>query len=85
MAIGDRVGELVAAGIAARRRVDDVGTGDRGRAVSRCRDARDSQRIAIDMGQDPVCSLAPANYTEQYVIQNGGLDIHYLERRLGLK
>jgi plastocyanin len=30
-------------------------------------------RITIDMGQDPACSLAPANLTEQYIIQNGGL------------
>jgi plastocyanin len=31
------------------------------------------QRIAIDMGQDPVCSLAPSNLTEQYIVENGGL------------
>lgn len=42
------------------------------------------QRIAIDMGQDPVCSLAPANYTEQYVIQNGGLDNVFVSIKDGL-
>jgi plastocyanin len=31
------------------------------------------KRIPIDMAQDPVCSLSPANYTEQYVTSNGGL------------
>jgi plastocyanin len=31
------------------------------------------QRIQIDMAQDPVCSVADANYTEQYVVHNGGL------------
>jgi plastocyanin len=31
------------------------------------------QRIQIDMAQDPACAVANANYTEQYVTQNGGL------------
>jgi plastocyanin len=31
------------------------------------------QRIPIDMGQDPVCALSPANLTEQYVVANGDL------------
>jgi plastocyanin len=30
-------------------------------------------RVLIDMGQDPVCSLADANYSEQYVVHDGGL------------
>jgi len=34
---------------------------------------RPPQRIAIDMAQDPVCSTAEANYTEQYVTHDGGL------------
>lgn len=28
--------------------------------------------IQIDMSQDPACSLGPANYTEGYVVNNGG-------------
>lgn len=32
------------------------------------------KRIPIDMGQDPVCSLAPTNLTEQYVVDHGGLE-----------
>jgi plastocyanin len=45
------------------------------------------QRIAIDMGQDPVCSLAPANYTEQYVTENDGLEnvFVYIKDGLGNK
>jgi plastocyanin len=45
------------------------------------------QRIAIDMGQDPVCSLAPSNYTEQYVVSNGGLEnvFVYIKDGLGNK
>ena len=31
------------------------------------------QRIPIDMAQDPACSLAGPNLTEQYVVHNGGL------------
>lgn len=30
-------------------------------------------RVPIDMAQDPVCSLAPQNLTEQYVVNKGGL------------
>ena len=32
------------------------------------------KRIPIDMGQDPVCSLAPTNLTEQYVVDHRGLE-----------
>jgi plastocyanin len=42
------------------------------------------QRIAIDMGQDPVCSLAPANLTEQYVTENGGLENVFIYVKDGL-
>lgn len=31
------------------------------------------ERVAIDMAQDPVCAVSPANYTEQYVVHDGGL------------
>jgi plastocyanin len=45
------------------------------------------ERIPIDMAQDPVCSLAPANLTEQYVIENGGLEnvLIYIKDGLGDK
>lgn len=44
-------------------------------------------RIQIDMGQDPVCSLAPTNLTEQYIVQNGGLEnvLVYIKDGLGNK
>ena len=44
-------------------------------------------RIQIDMGQDPVCSLAPTNLTEQYLVQNGGLEnvLIYIKDGLGDK
>lgn len=42
------------------------------------------QRIPIDMGQDPVCSLAPTNLTEQYVVQNGGLQDVFVYIKDGL-
>ncbi|HTV13581.1 MAG TPA: carboxypeptidase regulatory-like domain-containing protein [Acidobacteriaceae bacterium] len=42
------------------------------------------ERIQIDMGQDPVCALAPANLTEQYIVQNGGLDNVFVYIRSGL-
>lgn len=42
------------------------------------------KRIAIDMAQDPVCSLAPANLTEQYVTQNGGLENVFVFIQSGL-
>jgi plastocyanin len=42
------------------------------------------ERIAIDMGQDPVCSLAPTNNTEQYVTENGGLENVFVYIRDGL-
>jgi plastocyanin len=42
------------------------------------------KRIPIDMGQDPVCSLAPANLTEQYVIDSGGLENVFIAIQSGL-
>jgi plastocyanin len=42
------------------------------------------QRIAIDMAQDPVCSAADTNYTEQYVVHDGGLQDVYIYVRDGL-
>lgn len=42
------------------------------------------QRIPIDMAQDPACSLAPTNLTEQYVIENGGLDDVFVAIQNGL-
>jgi plastocyanin len=42
------------------------------------------ERIPIDMAQDPACSLAPANLTEQYVIDNGGLDNVFVAVQDGL-
>jgi plastocyanin len=41
-------------------------------------------RIQIDMGQDPVCSLAPTNLTEQYLVQNGGLENVFIYIKDGL-
>ena len=43
--------------------------------------------ILIDMGQDPVCSLAPANYTQQYVVSGAGLEnvFVYIKSGLGSK
>lgn len=42
------------------------------------------KRIPIDMAQDPVCSLSPANYTEQYVTSNGGLEDVFVYVKSGL-
>jgi plastocyanin len=42
------------------------------------------KRIPIDMGQDPVCSLASANLTEQYVVDNGGLENVFVYIKSGL-
>lgn len=42
------------------------------------------KRIPIDMGQDPVCSLAPTNLTEQYVVDNGGLENVFVAIKSGL-
>ena len=42
------------------------------------------ERIQIDMGQDPVCSLSPSNLTEQYIVQNGGLDNVFVYIKSGL-
>ena len=41
-------------------------------------------RVLIDMGQDPVCSLADANYSEQYVVRNGGLQNVFIYVKEGL-
>lgn len=40
--------------------------------------------ILIDMGQDPVCSLASANYTKQYVISGTGLQNVFVYIKSGL-
>jgi plastocyanin len=42
------------------------------------------QPIAIDMAQDPVCSAADTNYTEQYVIHDGGLQNVFIYVKDGL-
>ncbi|HEX5236511.1 MAG TPA: hypothetical protein VFW25_14425 [Silvibacterium sp.] len=42
------------------------------------------KRIPIDMAQDPVCSLAPANLTEQYVSDDGGLENVFVYVKDGL-
>jgi plastocyanin len=42
------------------------------------------RRISIDMAQDPVCSAADANYTEQYVVSNGGLQNVFIYVKDGL-
>ena len=42
------------------------------------------QRIAIDMAQDPVCSAADNNYTEQYVVHDGGLQNVFIYVKDGL-
>ncbi|GGH15867.1 carboxypeptidase regulatory-like domain-containing protein [Silvibacterium dinghuense] len=41
-------------------------------------------RIPIDMGQDPACTFADANLTEQYVVHNGGLANVFLYVKSGL-
>jgi plastocyanin len=40
--------------------------------------------VQIDMAQDPVCSLSPANYSEQYVGKNGGLQNVFIYVKDGL-
>jgi plastocyanin len=42
------------------------------------------QRISIDMAQDPVCSAADNNYTEQYVVRDGGLQNVFIYVKDGL-
>jgi len=42
------------------------------------------ERIAIDMAQDPVCSAADANRTEQYVVNDGGLQNVFIYVKDGL-
>jgi len=42
------------------------------------------ERIAIDMAQDPVCSAADNNYTEQYVVHDGGLENVFVYVKDGL-
>ncbi len=40
--------------------------------------------ILIDMGQDPVCGLASANYTKQYIISGTGLENVFVYVKSGL-
>ncbi|HEX4065936.1 MAG TPA: carboxypeptidase regulatory-like domain-containing protein [Acidobacteriaceae bacterium] len=40
--------------------------------------------IQIDMAQDPACGLGPANYSEQYVVNNGGFANVFLYVKDGL-
>ncbi len=42
------------------------------------------ERIAIDMDQDPVCGAADNNYTEQYVVHDGGLQNVFVYVKDGL-
>ena len=42
------------------------------------------KRIPINMGQDPVCSLAPTNLTEQYVVDGDGLENVFVYIKSGL-
>lgn len=42
------------------------------------------QRIQIDMAQDPVCSVAESNLTEQYVVHDGGLENVFVYVKDGL-
>lgn len=42
------------------------------------------ERIAIDMAQDPVCSAADGNYTEQYVVRDAGLQNVFVYVKDGL-
>ena len=41
-------------------------------------------RVQIDMAQDPVCGIAPDNFSEQYVVKNGGLQNVFVYIREGL-
>ena len=41
-------------------------------------------RVKIDMGQDPACSLADANSTEQYMVNHGNLQNVFLYVKDGL-
>jgi plastocyanin len=41
-------------------------------------------RVQIDMAQDPACSLADANYSEQYVVHDGGLQNVFIYVKDGL-
>jgi plastocyanin len=41
-------------------------------------------RVQIDMGQDPVCALSDANYAEQYVVHDGGLQNVFIYVKDGL-
>jgi plastocyanin len=41
-------------------------------------------RVPIDMGQDPVCSLAEANLSEQYMVHDGGLQNVFIYVKDGL-
>ncbi|MBB6142144.1 plastocyanin [Silvibacterium bohemicum] len=41
-------------------------------------------RVQIDMAQDPACTFADTNYTEQYVVHDGGLQNVFLYVKDGL-
>ncbi len=43
------------------------------------------KRVMIDMAQDPVCALSEANYSDDYVVNNGGLGnvLVYIQSGLG--
>ena len=41
-------------------------------------------RVQIDMAQDPVCGIAPDNFSEQYLVKNGGLQNVYVYIKEGL-
>lgn len=47
-------------------------------------DGKAPARVQIDMGQDPVCALADANYAEQYVVHDGGLQNVFVYVKDGL-
>src|SRR5271169_4768409 len=42
------------------------------------------KRVQIDMAQDPVCSLSDANYSEQYMVQDGALQNVFVYVKDGL-
>jgi plastocyanin len=42
------------------------------------------KRVEIDMAQDPACSLADANYSEQYVVHDGALQNVFIYVKDGL-
>jgi len=42
------------------------------------------KRVAIDMAQDPVCSVADGNYSEQYMVHDGALQNVFIYVKDGL-